>query len=210
MLALYLFCTALGVPLLALFAFGGSDADADVGGFDADAGGGLDLDIDGGLEVGDADFDLDVADGGVGDATALFRKIPVSSWAFLLSFFGGVGLVGTAVGGGVLATFILAAVLGVIAATMNTAAFSFLRKTDMSQHFGDQKLEGRLATVSVPIEGGKRGRVWLDAGDERVQLTAGAIDGELDDAFARGDRVLIVNVKQGVAEVMRADPELSD
>lgn len=208
MLALYLFCTALGVPLLALFAFGGSDADADAGGFDADAGGGLDLDIDGGLEVGDAD--LDVADGGVGDATALFRKIPVSSWAFLLSFFGGVGLVGTAVGGGVLATFILAAVLGVIAATMNTAAFSFLRKTDMSQHFGDQKLEGRLATVSVPIEGGKRGRVWLDAGDERVQLTAGAIEGELNDAFARGDRVLIVNVKQGVAEVMRADPELSD
>lgn len=209
MLALYLFCTALGVPLLALFAFGGSDADADVGGFDADAGG-FDLDVDGGLEVGDADFDLDVADGGVGDATALFRKIPVSSWAFLLSFFGGVGLVGTAVGGGVVATFVLAAVLGVIAATMNTAAFSFLRKTDMSQHFGDQKLEGRLATVSVPIEAGKRGRVWLDTGDERVQLTAGAIESELGQAFVRGERVLIVNVNQGVAEVMRADPELSD
>ena len=170
----------------------------------------LDLDVDGGLEVGDADFDLDAADGGVGDATALFRKIPVSSWAFLLSFFGGVGLVGTAVGGGVVATFILAAVLGVVAATMNTAAFSFLRKTDMSQHFGDHKLEGRLATVSVPIEAGKRGRVWLDTGDERVQLTAGAIESELGDAFVRGDRVLIVNVNQGIAEVMRADPELSD
>jgi len=210
MVGLYLFCTALGVPLLALFAFGGSDGDADAGGFDADAGG-LDVDIDGGLEMAaDADFDLDVADGGVGDATALFRKIPVSSWAFLLSFFGGVGLIGTAVGGGVLATFILASVLGVIAATMNAAAFSFLRKTDMSQHFGDHKLEGRLATVSVPIEAGKRGRVWLDAGGERVQLTAGAIEGELAEPFARGERVLIVNVNQGIAEIMRADPELSD
>lgn len=206
MLALYLFCAALGVPLLALFAFGGSDADADVGGFDADAGG-FDLDIDGGA---DADFDLsDIGDGGIGDATALFRRIPVSSWAFLLSFFGGIGLIGTAVGGGVLATFILAAVLGVVAATMNTAAFSFLRRTDASRHFSDQKLEGRLATVSVPIEAGKRGRVWLDTGEERVQLTAGAVESELAEAFARGERVLIVNVNNGVAEVMRADPELS-
>jgi membrane protein implicated in regulation of membrane protease activity len=203
MVALYLFCAALGIPLLALFAFGGQDADADAG-FDADADFGTDIDIG-----GDGDFDLGGADGGIGDLSALFRRIPVSSWAFLLSFFGGVGLIGTAVGGGVVSTFVLAAVLGVLAATMNGSAFAFLRKTDASKHFADQKLEGRLATVSVPIEAGKRGRVWLDTGEERVQLSARAIEGQPGEPFIRGERVLIVNVQEGVAEIMRTDPELS-
>ncbi|MGI9607902.1 MAG: hypothetical protein ACR2P0_17370 [Acidimicrobiales bacterium] len=199
MMALYLFCAALGIPLIALFAFSSGDGDAELGD------GGFDMDADGG------DFDLDVsgADGGVGDLTALFRRIPISSYASFLAFFGGVGVVSTWVGVGVIATFILALVLGLASASINTAAFAFLRSTDASSHFTDRQLEGRLATVSVPIEEGRRGRVWLDTGDERVQLTAGAIDRELDVNFERGEEVVIVEVENGIAKVMRA-PDLDD
>ena len=54
MLPIYLFCAAFGIPLLALFAFGGGSSDAEVGGFEMDA------DIG---DVGDigSDFDLDMS-----------------------------------------------------------------------------------------------------------------------------------------------------
>lgn len=202
MLPIYLFCAAFGIPLLALFAFGGGSSDAEVGGFEMDA------DIG---DVGDigSDFDLDMSPGsGIGDVSALFRRIPFSSYAFFLSFFGGVGAIGTWLDFGFATTLILAVVLGVAAAAINASMFAYLRKTDISSHMTDAALEGRLATVSVPIADGKRGRVWLDTGDERLQLTAGAVDHDLDEVFAPGDRVVIVQVDSGVAQVMRADPEI--
>lgn len=198
MLALYLFCAALGIPLLALFAFGGNDGDVELGeaGFDVDADIGTDLDLGG-------------ADSGLGDFTGLFRRIPVSSYAFFLAFFGGVGTVSTWLGVGFVATLVLAVSLGLIGAAVNTAAFSFLRNTDMSSQLTDSQLEGRLATVSVPIEVGKRGRVWLDTGDERLQLTAGSVESADDRNFERGEQVVIVEMANGIAKVMGVDPEIS-
>lgn len=202
MLALYLFCAALGIPLLALFAFGSSDGDADFG----DAG--FDVDADIGGDIG-ADMDFGGADGGFGDFTGMFRRIPISSYAFFLAFFGGAGTIGTWLDVGFVQTIILAVTLGVIAAAVNTAAFSFLRNTDMSSQLTDHQLEGRLATVSVPIEVGKRGRVWLDTGDERVQLTAGSLESTVNQRFERGEQVVIVEMTEGIAKVMAVDPEIS-
>ena len=105
-------------------------------------------------------------------------------------------------------TLILAIVLGVFAAGVNTALFSFLRKGDSDSSISDRQLEGRLATVSVPIEAGKRGRVTLDTGGERLQLTAGALETMPDMDFARGDEVVIVKVDGGVAQVVAVDPDL--
>jgi len=203
MLALYLFCAALGMPLLALFAFSSGDGDAELG----DAG--FDVDADIGGEIG-TDLDFGAADGGLGDFTGLLRRVPVSSYAFFLSFFGGAGTLGTWFDVGFIQTIILAVTLGVIAASVNTAAFSFLRNTDSSTQLTDSQLEGRVATVSVPIDAGKRGRVWLDTGDERVQLTAGSIEAALDRNFERGEQVVIVAMENGIAKVMGIDPELSD
>lgn len=211
MLAVYIFCAALGVPLLALFALGGGDSDVDAGLDVGDAG--FDVGDVGDIgDIGDAGFDMDAdlsgAHGDLGDFTGLIRRVPVSSYAFFLSFFGVMGLVGTALDFGFVSTLVLAAVIGVVAATTNTAAFAFLRGTDTSSQLTDRELTGRIATVSVPIEVGKRGRVWLDTGDERVQLTAGPIPAEDNESFNRGERVLIVEIEEGVARVMRADPEL--
>jgi len=193
MLALYLFCAGLGIPLVLLFAFSGSDADADVGGFDAD--------VDAGV-----DFDADL--GGVGDFTGLIRRIPISSYAFFLAFFGGFGSVGTWLDFGFATTLILAVVIGVIAAAVNTTAFAFLRATGADSALHDREIEGRVATVSVPIEDGKRGRVWIDTGNERIQLTADSVQSEVGRSFTRGDKVLIVEMDNGVAQVMSVDPEL--
>jgi membrane protein implicated in regulation of membrane protease activity len=208
MFALYVFCAVLGVPLVALFALGGNDVDADV-----DAGFDLDGDFDAG---GDIDFGADVdtgfggTSGDFGDFTALVRRIPISSYTFFLAFFGVGGLLGTLVGLSFAATLLLAVIAGVTTAFVNTAFFSFLRNTESDSRLTDNQLEGRVATVSVPIDAGKRGRVWLDTGDERVQLTAGSVENEIDASFGRGEQVVIVSMDNGVAKVMAVDPELSD
>ncbi len=194
LLTVYIFCAIVGIPLTALFALGGGDADVDAGGFD--------VDVDAG-----ADFDLDVADAGVGDFTGLIRRIPVSSYTMFLAFFGGVGAVSTWVGVGVIATLIAAIALGVFAAGFNAALFAVLRNSAADSSLTDRELEGRVATVSIPIEGDKRGRVWIDTGSERVQITAGSVGGA-EDAFVRGDKVVIVEMNAGVAKVMAVDPEL--
>ncbi len=211
MLPLYIFCACLGIPLLALFAFGGSDGDAELGdaGFDVDADISVGADVDAG-----GDFELDSglggADGGVGDITAALRRIPVSSYAFFLSFFGGGGIVGNLLDMGFVLTLILAVSLGLIASFTNTAVFSYLRNTDTTSQLTDRQIEGRVATVSIPIDAGKRGRVVFDTGDERIQLTAGSVDSELDKVFDRGEKVVIVEMSNGVAKVMAVDPDLQD
>ena len=85
-----------------------------------------------------------------------------------------------------------------------------LRATDSSSQLTDRQIEGRVATVSVPIDAGKRGRVWFDTGEERVQLTAGSLETAVDQSFDRGEKVVIVHVDNGVAKVMAMDPDLSD
>lgn len=205
MLALYLFCAGLGIPLLALFVFGGNDGgELELeSGFELDADAGMDLDVGG--DVG-SDMDLGGMDAGFGDITAFVRRIPVSSYAFFLAFFGGVGTVGTWLDFGFVTTLVMAVCLGLLGAFVNTAAFAFLRNTGSTSHVQDRDLQGKLATVSVPIEDGRRGRIWLEAGDERLQLTAALVEGS--DVITLGEQVLIVGVDNGVAQVIRADREL--
>lgn len=199
MFAVYIFCSVVGIPLLLLFALGGGDVEGEVG-FDAE------LEADFGADFG-GELDVSGADAGFGDASAL-RRIPISSYTSFVAFFGGVGVVSTLLGVGSIATLVLAIVLGFFAAGVNTALFSFLRNTESDSSITDKQLEGRIAVVSVPIEVGKRGRVTLDTGGERMQLTAGSVDAMGDVGFARGDEVVIVQVVGGVAEVMSVDPEL--
>lgn len=201
LLTVYIFCAIVGIPLTALFALGGGDAEVEAGGFDVDVdAGGFDVDVDGGA-------DLDVS--GVGDFTGLIRRLPVSSYTMFLAFFGGVGAVSTWVGVGVIAGLIAAVALGVFAAGFNAALFGVLRNTAADSSLSDRELEGRVATVSIPIEGEKRGRIWIDTGSERLQITAGSVDG-LQTEFVRGDQVVIVEMKAGIASVIALDPELED
>ena len=194
LLTIYIFAAIIGIPLTALFALGGGDAEVDAGGFD------VDVDVDAGLDV-----DVSGADGGVGDFTGLVRRLPISSYTMFLAFFGGVGAVSTWVGIGAIATLIAAIALGIFAAGFNAALFNVLRNSAADSSLADREIEGRVATVSVPIEAGKRGRVWIDTGSERLQLTAGALD---DGDFVRGDKVVIVKMQAGVAGVVAIDPEL--
>ena len=149
MFGVYVFCAVVGIPLLLLFAAGGGDVEGEIGGFDVDVDadvGGFDLDADVGSDV-----DVSGVDSGFGDVSAL-RRIPISSYVSAIAFFGGVGVVSTLLDVGATTTLVMAIVLGMVAAVVNTAFFRFLRASQSDSQLTDRQIEGRIATVSVPIE----------------------------------------------------------
>ncbi len=151
---------------------------------------------------GDAGGEID----GLGD---VFSVIPISSLAMLATFFGATGLVSRAVGAGTAVTLLVALVVGVAAAAMNSAAFAYLRRSEASSEVSDREIEGTIARVSLPVSSGQRGRIVLTVAGARTQMTAAPIGPtDADEAIEAGARVIIVRVDGGVALVTRLDPEL--
>ena len=158
------------------------------------------------LSGGDADMDAGAEVDGLGD---VFSVIPLSSLAFVATFFGATGLVSEWLGTGAVFTLLLAVVVGVLAGALNSAAFAYLRRSEASSDVSDREIEGSIARVSLPMSNERRGRVVLTVAGARTQMTAAPID-PLDHgkAIEAGARVIIVRIEGGVALVTRLDPEL--
>ena len=139
----------------------------------------------------------------------VFSVIPLSSLAFVATFFGATGLVSEWLGTGVIATVLLAVVVGVLAGALNSAAFAYLRRSEASSEVSDREIEGSIARVSLPITSERRGRIVLSVAGARTQMTAAPIDPlDDDETIGAGARVIIVRIEGGVALVTRLDPEL--
>ncbi len=148
---------------------------------------------------GDAGADAD-SDGGI------FSLVPLSTLAFVVTFFGGTGLVSGWLGAGAAPTLIVALVVGVLAGVLNSAAFSWIRRTEASSEVSDREIEGTIARVSLPVSAPSRGRIVLEVAGARTQMTAQPVDSL--DRFEKGARVIVVRIEAGVALVTRLDPEL--
>ena len=139
----------------------------------------------------------------------IFTIIPLSSLAFVATFFGATGLVSEWLGTGAIATVLLAVVVGVLAGALNSAAFAYLRRSEASSEVSDREIEGSIARVSLPITSERRGRIVLTVAGARTQMTAAPIDPLGDDEIiGAGARVIIVRIEGGVALVTRLDPQL--
>lgn len=155
---------------------------------------------------GDSDMDAGAEAGPLAD---VFAFLPLSSLAFVATFFGGVGLAAQALGTAPVVALLLAIVVGVLAGVINSAAFAYLRRTESSSDVSDRELEGSVARVALPISSEHRGRIVLTVAGARTQMTAAAIDQlEHAETIEAGARVLVVNIEAGVAYVTRLDPQL--
>lgn len=153
-----------------------------------------------------SDGDADPGGGVLGD---VFAVVPLSSLAFVATFFGASGLVSQALGTGAAATLSVAVVVGVLAGVLNSAAFAYLRRSEASSEVSDREIEGSMARVSLPVTSARRGRIVLTVGGSRTQMTALAVDqGDGAATIEAGARVLVVGVEGGVALVTRLAPEL--
>ena len=162
MTGLYLFCTAVGVPLLIWFAF-----------------------------VGDGD------DGG-GDGDGPLGFLSVATLSFAMAFFGLSGLAFGALGAASALTFMVAAIVGVLAAVLNSWAMRWLRHNSTSSEVADSDLEGTIAAVTLPISAEHRGKIILTKAGAREQMTASPVGATTIDS---GEQVVIVRVERGVALV---------
>lgn len=175
---LFIFALAAGAPLLVWFAFSGGDADL---------GGNADGDADGG---------------------GVMSVIPLSTLAFVLTFFGVTGLVTRWAGTGPVTALGLALAVGIVAGVLNSTVFAWLRRTEVSSEVTDKELEGTIARVALPVSAQHRGRIVLDVGGSQARMTAAPVDSDEAGEIEVGARVIVVSVKDGVALVTRLAPEL--
>ena len=158
------------------------------------------------ISGGDTDFDAGGEIDGLGD---VFSVIPISSLVMTATFFGATGLLSEALGANAAVAFATAAVVGVVAGTINSAAFAYLRRTEASSEVSDREIEGTIARVTLPISSDHRGRIVLTVAGARTQMTASPIGTvDADEVIEAGARVLVVRIEGGVALVTRLDPEL--
>ena len=188
--ALYLAALAFGAPLLAWLVFGGG-------------GDGGDLEVSTGaaeLPAGDgAEGSAPVAEPGTG--SQVMAVLSLTNLAFVATFFGGTGLLSSALGASTLVSGLVAVFVGVSAGAMNGAMFAYLRRSESSSDVADVELVGSLARVTLPIGEQRRGRVALMAAGARVQMTAALAD-STGPGLDQGDEVVIVDIDGGVAMVV--------
>lgn len=148
------------------------------------------------------------SEGIAGDAdadTGVFSIVPLSTVALASTFFGLTGLLTQWIGAGAFIALLSAVGVAAVASVLNSVAFAWLRRTESSSDISDREIEGVIASVALPVSRNHRGRIVLEVGGARTQMTASPVD---DSEIETGAQVIVVGVKHGVALVTRLAPEL--
>lgn len=201
MSAIYVFTLVLGGGFLLLSVLGdifGADADMELDGGDLDlsdmgeAAGSL-------SDAADAGDVSDLAD--AGDAAPALKILSIRSIVYALFGFGAVGTILTQfTGQGFMAVLISAIVGGLLCGTLVTAAFHWLKVTDVQHRAGDRGFVGLTGSITLPLAEGSAGSIVVERGQRRVTLRA------LPHETAEGDpgtwrRVMVVEMRDGIARV---------
>ncbi len=152
--------------------------------------------------------DGDAGEGPDFDDGSLFAYFSLGTMAFFGGFFGLTGLVLTGAGTGTAVTAALALIVGVIAAGTQRGLLQYVARTSSSSHLSDVDFAGKAATVLVPIQADHRGRILVQVGEERHQLTAELAAGNRQ-TLDVGSSVVVLSIEGGVARVSDLDPELA-
>lgn len=192
-----------------------------------DFGGGHAVDVGGG--VGDVDLDaaldsditshspgIHPTHGQAATGTSDIHIGPYSPMAIatFLAGFGGMGIALRAIGipevAGIPGAFVgglLSLLVGFVAAAIVIATLNkFFEVTQASSEYSLNEAIGTEAVVEVPMDGATMGQITFHAGSATRTEPARPLDAA--DAFAQGDKVWIVSIKDGVFEVVDFDKAL--
>ena len=149
-------------------------------------------------------FHADNKNRSTGAGSVLASLLNFRTLVFAAAFFGFTGLLLPLVGTGPLATFIAALGVGGFAGFTNDRLLKYLKSSSGDTRISTEQIAGSLARVSVPVEGGRRGKVMVDIEGRSVGMVAEAY-GDLRDSFTVNDDVVVVDVKDGVARIAPMD-----
>jgi membrane protein implicated in regulation of membrane protease activity len=169
---------------------------------------------DHGAGHGDAGHGHDAGDDapGHGVGSLMLRLVPLSTLAIAAASFGVGGLALDAAGARPRAALLGALALALLTGAANSAAFSYLRRSESTSSVDDDRLVGAVGKVVLPFQGRARGRVAITIDGQHLYLSAVApLAGPEDESssFSVGDPVLVIDHRNGIAEVVRLDPELA-
>ena len=177
---------------------------------DTDADFDMDIDVDMDLDVDTADVEaggataIAAAAGGIGDWVA--SLLSFRTLTFFSMFFGAVGIVLTRMDYSEPLPLLAAVALGGFAGVLNARLMAYLKRSDSSAQVNERHLAGSIARVVLPIGHERRGRVEVDVAGQPTFMVALPYTSHAPD-LARGDQVVVVEVKGGTAYVTPA-PEL--
>ncbi len=219
--SLYVAATAFGGSLILVsLLFGGdsedfdkdfeidSDVDADAD-LDVEADVDVDVDVDGEAEVEGFDKDLAgvVASGASDGSDAIWLPfLSMRFWTFGLASFGLTG---------VLLSLLSVSELPALAAAVFSGAgigwgaawfFRQIKTDSVSGEIGYERYAGEEARVLLAVRPGSRGKIVVQTLAGRVEMLATTRD---ENPIARGEKVLIAHVRDGVADVSRLTPSRS-
>jgi len=180
-----------------------------IGGLDFDTDADFDLDADGDLAVDGGDFDAGdievvetdtggAADGAVADfvgSLLSFRSI-----VFGLTFFGLTGLVFSLFDYTEPFPLVVAGALGFVAAAFNAQMFNMLGRGESDSRLSNRDIEGKPATVVLPLNEDRKGRVRVPVRGETVYMTALPWE-KANRPYAVGESVVVVEIENGTALV---------
>ena len=200
MMTLYMVCVVAGGVLMGTSIFLGGDHDSDAD-FDADVDADMDLDVDHDVEV---DHDMEAHAGGSGGFE--WSVLPFGSlrfWTFLVESFGLAGAMLTCAGIPTAATLGVSLAIGTAMGWMAFTFFRWLAREEVSGNTALTDYTDSEARVLVRIPVGGKGKIAIETSAGRVELLAVSMDGQ---EIARNAQVLVIGVKEGLAEVTALAP----
>lgn len=213
LIAVYLGCLVLGGILIGASMFGaGKDVEAGDSG-DADVGAGHGAELGGDHDASaDADMGHDhghdhhhVAggqDASVGPVAATLLSLRF--WTFALASFGMTGLLLTLIGAETVFGAGLSVLTGLAVGSGVTTLLRAVSRDTVSSALDARTLRGRDAEVVLSVGPGKLGKVRLVHNGQLIELPATTREERL---LERAERVLVVDISGGTAEVTGALPD---
>lgn len=200
--SVYLISLIVGGFFVLLSIFGGGDHEADADSdfdFDSDADVDFDTDFDGDLD-GDLDMDahLDL-DAGVGFVDLL----SIRALFLFAAFFGLTGVSLGALGTAEPLNGILSAATGLIIGLGGNWFIKRFAYQEVSSQVTAKALKGQTATVLLPMEGAQKGRILIDTGERKMQITARLFEPDVAESVVEGDEVVVLNVDGRIAEIIK-------
>ena len=147
----------------------------------------------------DVDFDGDLdGEGGDMDGPAWLPFLSLRFWTFALGSFGLTGTILTLLGSSSVATAVVSTVLGLVLGYVIAWAFQKLKKSNVTVETSSIALKNKEGEVTIPISVGGRGKIRVKTDLQIHDLIAVTQDAN---TITPGEKVIIVSVKDGVANV---------
>ena len=202
--SIYLISLIVGGFFVLLSIFGGGDQESDV---DHDLSLDADHDVDLSFDADtDSDFDVDhdlSFDGDLHGGPDLVDIFSIRALFLFAAFFGLTGVTLGALGTAEPLNGILSASTGLLVGLGGNWFIKRFAYQQVSSQVTTAALEGRTATVLLPLESDRKGRILLEAGGRKMELTARLFEGA--DPVDRGEEVVVLSIDGRIAQVIKPD-----